>query len=289
MKSSAISKNKGLIYVLISALLFSTGGLLIKLCTWSPITINGTRSIIAALFMFIVLKKSKHVFVVNRHTIGAAIVASCMNYSFVTATKLTSAGNAIVLQFTQPVFIILLTWLIFKLRPSKAAIVACGVIFIGILCAFFDQLSLDGFLGNMLAVFSGVTYATIFMFKRMKNVDFESAMLYSFVLSFFVCLPWLFAEQSHPPQNILIVVLLGTFQMGLAYFMLGKGLSVISPITASLTSTIEPVLNPILVAVFYGEQLGVLAIIGGIIVISASTIYNIYESKKENIAAHASE
>ncbi len=99
-------KQLALVYVLLSALLFSTGGLLIKLCTWSAISINGMRSVVAGIFMFIMLKKSGHAIVINKKVLVGAVIASMMNYTFVIATKLTSAGNAIVLQFTQPIFII---------------------------------------------------------------------------------------------------------------------------------------------------------------------------------------
>lgn len=264
-----------LIYVLLSALLFSTGGLLIKLCTWSAITINGTRSLVAGVFLLLALKHSGHAIVFNKKVALGACIASLMNYSFVIATKLTSAGNAIVLQFTQPVFIILFLWLVFKRKPSGKAMLTCAVMFGGIICFFFDQISLSGTIGNLFAIFSGATYAMVFLFKTVDGMDFESSMLFSFFLSFLVCIPSFMMETDYAAANWLWVVLLGVFQMGLAFYLLGKGLAHVSPVTASLTSTIEPILNPVLVAIFYGETLGVLAIIGAVVVLSASLAYNL--------------
>ncbi len=281
MKSKTNQKARALFYVLLSALLFSTGGLLIKLCTWSAISINGARSILAAVVLFTALKCTGHVFKLNKTVVIGAVIAAAMNYSFVIATKLTSAGNAIVLQFTQPIFIILLLWLVLKQRPSKAALLTCAVVFGGIVCFFFDQLTFTGLVGNLFAIFSGITYAMVFLFKSVDGADFESSMLLSFVLSFCVSIPSIAMETSFSAQNIWCIVLLGVFQMGLPFLLLGKGLTVISPVTASLTSTIEPILNPLLVAAFYGETLGVLSIIGGIIVVGASTIYNVHESRKQ--------
>ncbi len=273
------NKTIGLCYVLLSALLFSTGGLLIKLCTWSAITINGTRSLVAGVFLLAMLKKSGHPIIINKRVCIGALIASAMNYSFVIATKLTSAGNAIVLQFTQPIFIILFLWLIFSRKPSRNAVITCVVMFGGIICFFFDQLTLDGTIGNLFAIFSGATYAMVFLFKTVDGMDFESSMLLSFFLSFVVCIPSFMMETDYSASNWLWVLLLGVFQMGLAFYLLGKGFVSISPITASLTSTIEPILNPILVAIFYGETLGVLSVIGAVVVLASSLVYNISEQR----------
>ncbi len=270
-------KRLALFYVLLSALLFSTGGLLIKLCTWNAITINGMRSLVAGVFLYAMLRKSGHAVVFNKKVAIGACIASVMNYSFVIATKLTSAGNAIVLQFTQPIFIILFLWLVFKRKPSRKAVLACAAMFGGIICFFFDQITLNGTIGNLFAIFSGATYAMVFLFKTVDGMDFESSMLFSFFLSFVLCLPSFAMESSYSAADFLWVVLLGVFQMGLAFYLLGKGFEYISPVTASLTSTIEPILNPVLVAIFYGETLGLLSVIGAAVVLSASLVYNLSE------------
>ncbi|MFI3238260.1 MAG: DMT family transporter [Lachnospiraceae bacterium] len=270
-----IFKYEGILCVLLSAILFSIGGLLIKMSTWSAISINGMRSLFAAAVMFLIMRKSGHKIIWNKYVFAGAVVTMIVNTTFVIATKMTSAGNAIVLQFTQPIFIILFTWLFYKKRPSKEAAITCVVVFLGIVCFFFDSITFSGMIGNMFALTSGISYALVFMMKSIKKLDFESSVMFSFVLGFIVSLPFFAQETSYSYENWILVMLLGVFQMGIPFLILGRGLKLVSPITASLTSTIEPILNPVLVAVFYHEMLGSLAILGGVIVICASTIYNV--------------
>jgi drug/metabolite transporter (DMT)-like permease len=168
---------------------------------------------------------------------------------------MTSAANAIVLQFTEPIFLILILWVIWKQKPDKKAVMACIFVFTGILCFFFDELSVSGLVGNILAIVSGILYALVFLIKKMKNADFESSIVLSQIVSFFLFMPWYFNETDYSPKNFIFVMILGLFQLGIAYVFLAKGLEQVSPVSASLTSTIEPILNPIWVAIFYGELL----------------------------------
>ena len=276
-------KNFGTIYIFTSAVLFSLAGVLIKLLPWSSFTINGMRNLFAFVVMAIYLKKTRHKIIINRVVITGAICNLLMNLTFVMATKLTSAANAIVLQFTEPIFLILFLMLFWKHKPDKKAIITCFIVFGGILCFFFDKLTPDGLAGNLLAVVSGALYAFVFLMKKTKNSDFESSILISQSASFLLFMPWYFKETDFAPVNFLLIIILGVFQMGIAYVLLAKGLELVSPITASLTSTIEPILNPIWVAVFYGEMISAIAIVGAAIVIISSTAYNIISTKTVSI------
>ncbi len=276
-------KNFGTLYIFTSAVLFSLAGVLIKLLPWSSFTINGMRNLFAFVVMAIYLKKTRHKIIINRVVITGAICNLLMNLTFVMATKLTSAANAIVLQFTEPIFLILFLMLFWKHKPDKKAIITCFIVFGGILCFFFDKLTPDGLAGNLLAVVSGALYAFVFLMKKTKNSDFESSILISQSASFLLFMPWYFKETDFAPVNFLLIIILGVFQMGIAYVLLAKGLELVSPITASLTSTIEPILNPIWVAVFYGEMISAIAIVGAAIVIISSTAYNIISTKTVSI------
>ncbi len=275
--------NIGTIYVLISAICFSLAGVLIKMISWSSLTINGVRNIFAFLVMFIYLKKIGHKLVINRVVILGAICNLLMNLTFVMATKLTSAGNAIVLQFTEPIFLILFLWVFWKHKPDWKAIITCAFVFGGILCFFFDQLTLTGQIGNILAILSGILYAMVFLMKKVKDANFESSILLSQLASFIVFIPSYIRETDLSPKNFILVIILGVVQMGLGYVFLAKGLEKVSPISASLTSTIEPILNPIWAAIFYGEMISTIAIVGAIIVIVSSTIYNVVNSETATI------
>lgn len=271
-------KNIGLIYILASAVFFSLGGVLIKKITWSSITINGTRNFIAFLVMSLYLKKIHHKIVINKAVIFGAVCNLLMNLTFVIATKLTSAANAIVLQFTAPMFLILYLWIFLKKKPDKQAVTASLLVFHGIICFFFDKISLDGQVGNLIAILSGALYGVIFILKKIKGTDFESSVLISQAASFLIFIPWYFKETDLSSANFSMILILGAVQMGIAYICLANGLDRVTPVTAALTSTLEPILNPIWVALFFGEFIKPIAIVGAAIVILSSTFYNVINS-----------
>lgn len=278
------SKKIGYFYVLASAVCFSLAGILIKKITWSSFTINGIRNLFAFMVMALYMMKIRHKIIINKIVILGAVCNLFMNLTFVMATKLTSAANAIVLQFTEPIFLILFLYLFWKHRPGKKAIITCILVFSGILCFFFDKISLEGQIGNLLAILSGALYAFVFLIKKMKKADFESSILISQLSSFIIFLPWYFKETNFNTTNIILIIVMGVVQMGVAYIFLAKGLERVSPVTASLTSTIEPILNPIWVAVFYGELISPVAIAGAAVVIISSTVYNVVSTREAGTA-----
>lgn len=273
------NSKSGVFFVLLSAVTFSLAGILIKIIDWSPVTINGVRSIFAAAVMFIFMKATGHKIRANKTVIFAAVCNMMMNLSYVFATKITSAANAIVLQFTMPIFIIIFSVIFLKKKPQRAEIITCVTVFAGIICFFFDGLTAKGMVGNLLAVFSGMTYAIIFMQKAIPHSDFESSAFFGQIMSAVISIPFWFAETSCTFTDIWAVVVLGVVQMGLSYVFLSVGLSTVSPITASLTSTIEPILNPVLVAIFYHETMGTLSFVGAATVISSVAVYNILKAR----------
>lgn len=271
---------KGTIFVLLSAICFSLGGVLIKSIPWSSVTIQGIRSIFSSLVIgsFMLMRHQR--FVVNKTVLLGAVFNTVMAFTFVAATKMTTAANAIVLQFTEPIFVILLLWVLYKKKPGKDALLACVVVFSGILCFFFESLSAGGMVGNMLAIFSGLTYALVMLMKGFKGSDFESSLLISNAISMIIGIPALLKETDYSVEIWGFMILLGVFQFGFSYVFLSKGLDYVSPVTASLTSVIEPILNPLLVAAFCGETIGALGIVGAVLVVGASTTYNVLQAMK---------
>lgn len=276
---ATISHRRGLAYVLISALCFSLAGVLIKIVPWNPVSINGARCIFAIIPMYLYLRATGRRFHVNKQIIGGAALDFAMLETFVIANKLTTAANAIVLQFTEPVWVILLAWIIFRSRPRASAVAASIVVIAGIVCFFLDSLSAGGVLGNILAIVSGLAYAGVFLLKESPKCDFECAAILGFAACFVVGIPFYAQETVFSLDILLAIMALGIAQLGLAYFFLSKGLDVVSPVTASLTSTIEPLLNPILVAIVVGETIGPLSIFGAVLVIGAATAYNVYAAR----------
>ena len=168
---------RGTVCVLLSAVCFSTGGVLIKSIPWSSVTIQGARSIFSVLVVgcYMLLRRQK--FVWNKTVLFGAVCNTVMAFAFVAATKLTTAANAIVLQFTEPVFVILLMWLIFHKKPGRDSVFACAGVFAGIFCFFYTSLDAGAMAGNLLAILSGLAYALVMMQKKFRGADFESSLL----------------------------------------------------------------------------------------------------------------
>ena len=272
-------KNQGIFLVLVAAALFSMGGLCIKMVPWSPLAINGARSLISVMVLAIYLKMIKHKIVVNKAVLFGAVCMTGTTTLYCAANKLTTAANAIVLQFTAPIFVILLMWFIKKEKPRRLDVIACLVVFAGILCFFIDGLLVGNMLGNFIAVLSGVCYAGVFMMNSFKTSDALSSVFLGHGLSALTGIGFVFGETEFSGQSITGILLLGIFQMAIAYIFMSKGLEQVSAITASLTTAIEPILNPILVAIFWGEVISPVSLLGAAIVVIGVIGYNLIKIK----------
>ena len=275
-----MKQSKGIFYVLMAAVLFSIGGLCIKLVPWSPLAINGTRNLISAILIGIYLKVTHHKIVINPAVLFGAVCMAATTTLFTIANKLTTAANTIVLQFTAPVFVILLMWIFFKERPKRVDIIASVIVFIGIICFFIDGLSTGDMLGNVIAVLSGIGYAGVFMMNSFEKSDSLSSIFLGQSLSAVTCVWFVFGETDFGMAAIGGIVALGVFQLALAYIFMAKGLDEVPAVTASLTTAIEPILNPLLVAVFYYETVTPLSFVGAVIVIAAIVGYNVWKAAR---------
>ena len=275
-----MTNRRGTLCVFLSAVLYSIGGLCMKFIPWNGISINGGRNIIALMVIGAYLLLTKHPLRFNRSVALGAVCVSGTNILFCLANKMTTSANAIVLQFTAPIFVLLLSVLIWKKKPKKPDLITCAIVLAGVVCFFLDALEMGGMLGNILALVSGLSYAGVFLLNEMPEGDPICSVFWGDVLSVIIGLPFLLGETAFPPTAIVSLVILGAFQVGLAYILICIGLKTTPPVTASLISGIEPVLNPILVAVFYGETIGPMALVGAVIVIGSVVAYNAIDAKQ---------
>lgn len=273
------TKQRGTLFVAAAAVLYSIGGLCIKVIPWNGMAINGGRTAVALLVIGAYLIWTRHPLRFNRWILlGSLSVFGC-NALFSIANKMTTAANAIVLQFTVPIFVMLFSMAFFHQKPKKLDVAACIVVFGGILFFFLDSLEMGGGVGNFIALLSGVAYAGIFLMNDMPDSDAISSVFWGDVISAVTGLPFLFQETEFTATALTSLVILGVFQVGVAYVCLCIGLKTTPPVTASLVSGIEPVLNPILVALFYGETVGTFALIGAVIVIGGVVGYNVLQAR----------
>ena len=269
------ARQRGTLCVFLAAVLYSIGGLCIKLIPWSGMAINGGRTAIALVVIGAYLKLTRHKPRMNLWVLVGALAVCGTNILFSIANKLTTAGNAIVLQFTAPIFVILFSVLFFGKKPQKLDLLACGLVLGGVLLFFIDSLSAGGMLGNILALLSGISYAGVFMMNDMPDSDPISSVFWGDVISAAVGLPFLGYETEFSGNTFIALLVLGVFQVAVAYILMVEGLKTTPPVTASLVSGIEPVLNPILVAVFYHEMIGPVALVGAMVVVGSVVLYNV--------------
>ena len=254
--------------LLISALLWSSGGLLIKSVEWSAPAISAARSLIAAATIALWYRGALR-FTWSRWQLGAAAAYAGTTLLFVLANKLTTAANAILLQYTAPVFIALASPWVLGERIRRSDWVMIAVTLGGMTLFFRDSLSPEGLLGNVVAIASGVTFAAlaICMRKQKDGSPVESIVLGN-LLGAAIALP--FVRGPVPDvESWLMLAGLGVFQLGVAYILYSAAMKHATAIDAGLVPMIEPILNPIWVILFFGERPGPNALLGGAVVFGA--------------------
>ena len=278
-------QTRGIACVVGAALLYSTGGLLIKLIPWGGMAINGGRMLLSMGMLWVFLRAIGHRIRWNRWVFRGSLCFFGATALFTVANKLTTAANTIVLQFTAPIFLMLYMAVFLKKRPARLDVAACAVVFGGVLCFFLDGLSGGGMAGNVVAILAGASYGGMFLLRAMPEGDAYSSVFWGSLWGVVTGLPFLRGETDFSPSVLLGIFLLGVFQVGLGYILLCVGLQYTPPVTACLITGIEPVLNPILVAVFCRERIGLLALVGAVIVVGGVLAYNVLQARREQLRA----
>ena len=265
-------------WLVITAVLWSTGGVFIKFIEWSPLAITGFRSLIAVVFIMFYLQR-KPVFTWSRYQIGAAICYVGAVVGFVTATKLTTAANAILLQYTTPVYVALLAPLFLGEATTRRDWLFMILVLMGISLFFVDQLSPEGLQGNLIALGSGICVAGmhIFMRKQKDGSTFESVILGN-CATVLVCLP-AFSAPWPSMEGWAALLFLGAVQLGLGYYFYCKAVVKVSALEVSVITTLEPILNPVWVMLAMGETPSFWAFCGGLIVLGSITTWGVLKAK----------
>lgn len=268
-----------MVLVLLAALCFSIGGLLTKVLPWSALAINGARNLIGAAVIGAFLLKTHHRIVISKAVIVGAISTIGVTTCFIIANKMTTAANAIVLQYTAPVFVIIFMALIFGVRPKKLDIITCIAVFAGVFIFFVDGLKTGNIYGDLIAVLAGIFYAGVLMMNTSENADALSSCFLGQLAAGIIFTPLCLRETDFSAPVISMVVIMGIVQVGLPYVFLSVGTRRVSAVTASFIMSLEPIMNPVWVAIFYGEKISLLAVAGAVIVIGAVLNYNIRSNK----------
>ncbi len=263
-------KREQAVFLLVGAsLCFSLGGVLIKWINWNPVAISGARSGIAAVVVYLAFPRMRITWSLHQLA-GAAAFASNM-ILFVAANKMTTAANAVVLQYTAPAWVALFSAWFLREKIRKSDWLTITVVSGGIVLFFLDKVTLGGAWGNLLALASGFSYAWVFLlFRKQRDLDPYGSLFLGNVITAFVCAPFMF-QGSVGIHGIIGLLTLGVVQIGIAYILYSIAIQHVTALDASIILLLEPILNPVWTYLTLKEAPGFWALAGCAIVLGAIT------------------
>jgi DME family drug/metabolite transporter len=261
----APQRRTGPFLILAAAALWSTAGAAIKLCTLNAWQISLGRSLVAACVLWLFLPGAR-----ARPTRGTWAVAAAYAVTvvlFTVANKLTTSANAIFLQDTAPLYVLLLSPMLLGERPSRGELLSVPLFLLGLALFFRDRLTPGQLSGNLIALLSGVAFALCILGLRRLGGSNAPALLLGNLLAGAASLPGSLGGPAVTPRDLAIVLFLGVFQLGLSYALFARGLRHTPATEASLLALLEPVLNPVWAFLLAGERPGPWALAGGSLVL----------------------
>jgi len=271
------NRKTALIGLIITALLWSTGGMLIKMINGHALAISSSRAGIAAIILLIYNKgRIKRL---NKTQWLIALFYSLTVIQFVAANKLTTSANAIFLQFTATIWVAIFSRIFFKNRLRKSDLVSIIIVMLSLTLFFINKLEIGSLLGNIIGLSSGISFGgMIVLMSTQKEGSGIQPLIYGNVFTFLVGLPF-YTMTLLETSSIIGILLLGLFQIGISYIIYAKSMEFATALDGILIPVIEPILNPIWVVLLVHEIPSVYAIIGGVIMISTITIRALYQMK----------
>jgi len=266
--AAPLSAGRGRLLVAAAALLWSTGGLAIKLVPLPALGVAFWRSLVSAIFLLVVFRPSRARW---RHaSFSTTFVYALMILSFVSATKMTTAANAIFLQYTGPLYVLALAPFLLKERFRRVDAVAVAVALAGMSLFFVGRLDPGALAGNLVAAVSGFFFGlVILMLRRDALGDAIPSVIAGNLLAAALALPFGLGHLALDGRGILLILFLGVVQLGISYVLFVRGLTVVPAAEASLIGMLEPMFNPLWAFLGLGERPSAWALLGGAIVLCA--------------------
>jgi len=265
-----LDRRKAALLLVLVGVLWSLGGLLIKFVDWHPLAIASSRSAIAGVVVLLFLRRPR--FTWSSAQIGGAVSLAGTVILFVLANKLTTAANAILLQYTCPVYVAIFgAWFLGERTTAQDWILLAAIIG-GIALFFADQLTFYGLWGNISAIASGVCFGWFALFiRKQKNQSALESVVLGNLLAAAIGLPFMFQAMPSLP-SVMVLIFLGVVQLGLPYVLYVIAGRYVTALDLILIPAIEPILNPIWVFLFIHEVPGRWAMLGGVIVLASVII-----------------
>lgn len=269
------TSGKGILCMVCCALCWSLGGVLIKLIPWNGFAIAGVRSLITGMVIATYMRITHIPLCFNRRTIAVAITDVGTYCAFIISTKMTTAANAIVIQYTAPVFVLLYHALFGRQKFRALDWITVFVSFGGVAVCFLDQIGGGSSVGNLIALIAGLFFAGTFITTGCGSESERlSGMMQGQGLAALVGIPFFFATGARlSPLSVGCILLLGIFQLGLASILYSTALKSCSTVACSLIAVLEPLLNPVWVLLVTHERPGIAAIFGGLVTVAMVTVW----------------
>lgn len=276
--------------VLAAALLFSTGGAAIKATTLSGWQVAGFRSAVAAAAVYLLMPSARRGWTWHVLPVGVAYATTLV--LFVTANKLTTSANAIFLQSTAPLYMLLFGPLLLREPVRRRDLAFMAPVALGLALFFVGapaplHTAPDPRTGNLLAVASGATWAlTLVGLRWMGNrAGGQGSALPTVVagnlIAFLACLPAALPVEGAGAVDWLAIAYLGVFQIGAAYVFLTAGIRHVPALQASVLLLLEPALNPVWAWLMHGEAPGPWSIAGGALILGATLLRTFADARSD--------
>ncbi|HBO40853.1 MAG TPA: EamA family transporter, partial [Spirochaetaceae bacterium] len=288
MNSKHAGAGLGALALAATAFFWSLAGIFIKLVDWNPFAIAAGRSLIAAVFMWIIIRKPKFTF--SWPQIGAALASTATMLLFVYANKNTTSANAILLQYGSPIYTGILGAIIIKERPRAEHILGFLAVAVGMVLFFMGGIGGGSTKGDIAAIASGITFAFYYVFMRMQKdgSPVESSLLAHLLTAAIALVVALFLPAPvFSAQAVGAVLGLGVLQIGVASLLFAWGIKRVPAMEGILIAGLEPVFNPLWVFLLLGEKPGVNALIGGGIILAAVFGSSIISARRDARSAAA--
>ncbi|HLO65730.1 MAG TPA: DMT family transporter [Holophaga sp.] len=274
--------SKGLALLVAASLLWSSSGIFIKALPLSALQISFHRSLwaAAAIALFMALLRRPWRLPRDPLSVAGSCVYALVLVAFVSATKLTTAANAIFLQYAAPIYLLFLEPLVFR-KPFQARdFWAVGACLCGMALFFAGHLEKGGLLGNALALASGLLLALFSLLLKWKRVkapghDPIGMVVLGNLITALLCLPKVAPHFEVTGRELLALAYLGAFQLGLAYMLFNAGMRYLSATAALVTCMLEAVFNPVWVFLGVGERPAPQALAGGAVILAVILWYNL--------------
>ncbi len=264
-----------------AAVLWSTGGLFIKAIQLSAFELSFGRSLLAAITIAIFTPREG--FGINKISAITSILYAALIILFVLATKLTTAANAIFLQYAAPVYVLLLEPIFYKEKFRGRDFITVALCLGGMTLFFVGKLRPQDVSGNLLALASGVAFALFVLLMRhskARDVNRASSAIYGNLIAVAICTPWFLgaAKRGISATDFACIAYLGIVQIGFAYLLFTLAMARgVRSLDAGIIGYIEPVLNPVWVFLFIGERPSGWALIGGLIIVTSVIFHTLIE------------